>query len=288
VKKKHALVLFLLPAVAYIGGVLIYPAIFAGKTSLFKYNFAMPYAMRFVGLANYLNLLRDELFLTSLRNSLFFVVCAVGIEFALGLGIATLLNAELKGRNIIMGLLLIPTIIAPVVVGVVWRFMYNEQFGIIAYFLRKSVFLSASGAILGSPTIAMQGIIATDIWEWTPFMTVILLSGLTALPSQPFEAAKVDGASPWQIFHHVTLPLLRPVIIIALLLRMAEAIKVFDIIFMLTKGGPGHSTETINLYAYRVNFRYFNMGYGSALVIFLLFLTLAFFFLIFSFSRTEM
>jgi multiple sugar transport system permease protein len=161
----------------------------------------------------------------------------------------------------------------PVVVGVVWRLMLNPDFGAINGTLKGAGVNTESLTWTASPTLALAAVIAVDIWQWTPFMFLVLLAGLQAIPQEPYEAAVIDGSSAWQTFRHVTLPLLKPAILIALLLRTMDLLRVFDQIFILTEGGPGFSTETVSLYIYRTAFRFSDFGYAAAMSFVLLVLT---------------
>jgi multiple sugar transport system permease protein len=159
--------------------------------------------------------------------------------------------------------LIIPTIMTPVVVGLIWRLMYNPDMGMLNYFLALFGFPTVNWT--GMPGTALPSVIIADIWEWTPFMALIMLAGLQALPQEPFEAALVDGASAWQSFRYITLPFLAPTMLVAFLIRLMDAFKTFDLVFVLTQGGPGMSTEILNYYTYRYGFKFFHLGYASAL-----------------------
>ena len=169
--------------------------------------------------------------------------------------------------------LLVPMMLPSVVVGVVWRLMLNPDFGAINGTLRRIGLNTASLTWTASPKLAMLSVIAVDVWQWTPFVFLVLLAGLQAIPEEPYEAALIDGSSPRQTFWHVTLPLLKPSILIVLLLRTMDLLRVFDQIFILTEGGPGFATETISLYIYRTAFRFFDFGYAAAMSFVLLALT---------------
>ncbi|MCP4399530.1 MAG: sugar ABC transporter permease [bacterium] len=272
--------LFITPGLLLLALVMGYPLASLLINSTCIYDFADPrIARKFIGLQNYIDLFRDSRFLVTMRNTAVFTIFAVGIEFLIGLILALLLNCIVIGRRAIIGLLILPTASMPVAVGLVWRYMYNNEYGIISYFL-KQVGLLGPGrifdkALLTGKATAMGAIVATDIWEWTPFLALVLLGGLLSLSKEPFEAAKVDGASVWQTFWHITLPLLRPVIAIGVLIRISDAAKVLDIVYVLTGGGPGNATETAHLFAYRLNFKAFNMGYGAAQVVLLSVVVLA-------------
>lgn len=192
------------------------------------------------------------------------VSLAVGMEFGAGLGLALLLIRQIAGRKLFSVLFLIPMMVVPVVVGMVWRLLYHTSYGLVNFFLRLCR-ISPGVDWLGDASAALFAIIIADIWQWTPLMFLILLGGLLSLPKEPYEAAQLDGASATQIFRYVTVPLLKSIMAIALLLRTIDAFKMFDKIWMLTQGGPGLATENTPLYIYYKAFRYFDMGYAAAL-----------------------
>jgi multiple sugar transport system permease protein len=232
-------------------------------TSLQEFRLGKP--PLFVGLQNYRNLLQDSNFHSSLATTLIYTVAATSIEFVLGLTLALLLKEEFRFQAVIRSSLIIPMVIAPVVVGIIWRLLYNADIGLFSF-----------GRVLSSTTLALPALILVDIWEWTPFMFLILLAGLQSLPQEPFEAARVDGASPWNIFVHLTLPMLRPVIVVAILIRALDAFTVFDQVFVLTQGGPGTATEVATLMIYKTAFRFSQYGYGAAMAVAMLVLVACF------------
>src|SRR5437773_8019231 len=164
-------------------------------------------------------------------------------------------------------------ILPPVVAGVTWRLIYNPNFGVLNGILRLFGLDTRRWTWLADPSLALPAVILVDVWEWTPFVFLILLAGLQAIPQEPYEAARIDGANAWQTFLHITLPLLIPAILVALLLRTMDLLRIFDQIFILTQGGPGFSTETVSLYIYRTAFRFFDFGYAAAMSFVLLLLT---------------
>ncbi|MBI3695359.1 MAG: sugar ABC transporter permease, partial [Acidobacteria bacterium] len=176
-----------------------------------------------------------------------------------------LVSREFRGRRVLRSILLIPMLLPPVVVAVIWRLILNPEFGVLNGTLRSLGFNTAKLTWAASEKTAMLSVILVDVWQWTPFMFLLLLAGLQGLPVEPFEAAVVDGASGWQVFRRLTLPMLRPVIAIAVLLRGMDLLRVFDQIFILTQGGPGFATETVTLYIYRTAFRFYNFGYAAAM-----------------------
>jgi multiple sugar transport system permease protein len=208
-----------------------------------------------------------------MAHTFVYAIAALTCEFLLGLGLALLLNSEIRGRGIFRASLLVPMMLPAVVVGVVWRLMLNPNFGAINGTLKQIGINTESLTWTASPKLAMLSVIAVDVWQWTPFVFLVLLAGLQAIPQEPYEAALIDGSSRWQTFWHVTLPLLKPSILIVLLLRTMDLLRVFDQIFILTEGGPGFATETISLYIYRTAFRFFDFGYAAAMSFVLLALT---------------
>lgn len=262
--EKFAPLLFIGPAVFILLFIVIFPMVYSWALSFAEWNLMRGGDWRFVGLRNYAQaLLHDPHFYTSLRVTLIYVILAVGIQFLLGLVIALLLNRPLKRVGFLRTVLVIPTTMTPVVVGIIWRLLYNPELGTINYFLSLFGFRPLSW--LGDPSLALPSVIMADIWQWTPFMALILLAGLQALPREPYEASVVDGATTLQTFRLITFPLLLPTIIVALLLRIMDAFKIFDLIFILTGGGPGMTTEVLSFYTYRFGFKFFHMGRAAAM-----------------------
>jgi len=229
---------------------------------------------QFVGLDNYRDLIgTDGNFYQSLAHTAIFMMIAVPIELALGLLVALWINREFAGRRLVLTILMIPTMIAPVVVGMIWRFFLMPSFGVLTVYLNR-IGLFEETSVFSGPFTAFGALIIIDIWEWTPFIMLIMLAGLSALPQAPIEAATIDGASRWQIFRHVQLPMLFPLIVVAVMLRAIDASKVFDTIYVLTGGGPGNATEVISTFAYRTNFIRWDLGYGAAVCLVLAFASL--------------
>ncbi len=253
------------PAVAVLLGLSIYPLVYSITVSL---QVADEWSV-----GNFTRLASDQFFLTAMAHTFVFAVAALTCEFLLGLGLALLLNKQIRGRGIFRAVLLVPMMLPAVVAGVVWRLMLNPNFGAINGTLKDFGLNTDSLTWTASPKLAMLSVIAVDVWQWTPFVFLVLLAGLQAIPQEPYEAALIDGSSRWQTFRHVTLPLLKPAILIVLLLRTMDLLRVFDQIFILTEGGPGFATETISLYIYRTAFRFFDFGYAAAMSFVLLALT---------------
>lgn len=261
--------LLIAPTVMVLLALSIYPLLYSVRVSL-QTGSAEASHWSF---ANFSRLANDGFFLSALGHTFIYAVVALTCEFLLGLGLASLLDRSLRGRAIFRAVILIPMMIPPVVVGVVWRLMLNADFGAINGTLKSLGVNTQALTWTASPKLALASVIAVDIWQWTPFMFLVLLAGLQAIPQEPYEAAMIDGASAWQTFRHVTLPLLRPAILVALLLRTMDLLRVFDQIFILTEGGPGFATETVSLYIYRAAFRFFDFGYAAAMSFVLLLLT---------------
>lgn len=229
---------------------------------------------QFVGLNNYRELIGgDSTFYTAVWHTAMFMAVVVPIEFVLGLAVALFVNQEFAGRRLVLTIIMIPTMIAPVVVGMIWRFFLMPSFGVLTVYMNR-LGLFQETSIFSGPVTAFGALMIIDIWEWTPFVMLILLAGLTAMPKAPIEAATLDGASRWQILRHVQLPLLKPLIVIALMLRAIDASKIFDTIYVLTGGGPGDATEVISSFAYRTNFLKWDLGYGAAICLVLAFVSL--------------
>jgi len=251
------------PSLLVILAVCLFPLAYGIVISLHKYELALPVPLSFVGLQNYWRVINDPTFWHAVKISAITVVAGAVLQLAVGLGAALLVNEEFRGRSAVVSLLLIPTTIAPVVVGFVFRMILNDRFGPLNYFL-KLVGLPAV-PWLSNPTAAVAGIVLANGWEWFPFVMLVVLAGLQSIPQELMDAAMVDGASSWQLFWRVTLPLLMPIVIVVVLIRAIEDLKLFDIIYVTTGGGPGIATQTMNMYAYQRGFNFFSIGYASAL-----------------------
>lgn len=263
--RKHTWVFFVVPAVLVLLSLVIFPMLFSLTLSFHDWNAIRAKEWKWAGLNNYKTILfEDPYFRTSAKVTVLYLLGTVPVQFLLGLIVALLLH-QITGKVIgfLRTTLIIPTIMTPVVVGLIWRLMYNPDVGMLNYFLTSFGFSPVNWT--GMPGTALPSVMMADIWEWTPFMALIMLAGLQALPQEPFEAALVDGASAWQSFRYITLPFLAPTMLVALLIRLMDAFKTFDLVFVLTQGGPGMSTEILNYYTYRYGFKFFHLGYASAL-----------------------
>lgn len=262
--EKHMPLLFILPCVIILLSVSVFPFIYSLWLSFNSWELGMGLPRRFVGFANYGRLFTDPRFWNSMWNMGKVLIFGVSSQFLIGLTIAMLLNRAFRARNLITTLFLLPMMIAPVVVGCNWKMIYHYTYGPLNYILR-SLRLTEGINWLGSMKVAMPSIIISDTWEWTPFMMIVLLAGLQTIPLELYEAARVDGASRWQLFWHITLPVLKPIIIIAVLIRAMDAFKIFDLVVLLTQGGPAGASETVSYYNYLTGFKYFNIGYAAAI-----------------------
>jgi multiple sugar transport system permease protein len=256
---------FLLPAVAFLVFTSLYPLIYALLLTFFRWDLKISPQRTFIGLDNYARALNDAEFHNSLQVTLIFVIVTVLIEAVLGMAIALLVTRETRGGRVVRSFLLIPMVMTPVVVGVLWRMLFNPDFGLFNYIL--SLFGADPTKLLwlGSPRLALWAVMITDIWEWTPFVVLCFVAGLTSLPVDTYKAARVDGASAWQIFWHISLPLMKPVILVTVLLRFLDAFKVVDTVYVMTYGGPGNATKLLSFFIYETGLKYFNIGYASTI-----------------------
>lgn len=257
--------LLLIPSVLLLLLILVGPFLYMVWTAFTDLHYALPgRAGSFVGFDNFRRLMReDQIFWHSFLLTLRFVFWVVVVEFTAGFSLALLLFHFIQRRRLFLTLLLVPMMLAPVAVGLIWKLLLQGDFGMVTYYLRWIGIIDTRTALLSDPALVLLTIIFIDVWQWTPFVTLIMLAGLLSLPREPYEAAIMDGARPLQIFRDVTLPLLRPIIALVLLLRGIDAFKEFDKVFILTGGGPGTATELLSVYTYRVNFKDWDLGYGA-------------------------
>jgi multiple sugar transport system permease protein len=262
------------PTIGVILALGIFPLLYSLVLSFQRRDLQHPNEDQFVGLANYAAALVDPRVLSAMTNTLLLVVVGIAIQFVLGLGLALVVVDELRGKRLIIPLLMLPVMMVPVVVALGWRLLWDSQYGpinqILSIILRRDVDI----LWLTQKWPALFAVLVTDVWQWTPFMFLILLAGLSSLNPELYEAAALDGAGWWEELREITLPGLAPVIAVAILFRALDAFKIFDQIFMLTQGQPGTSTETISWYIYQVGYKFFNMGYAAAVsYLLLIFLT---------------
>jgi multiple sugar transport system permease protein len=249
---------YVAPALGLLGGVALFPLLYVIYLSFYRRLLIFDIS-KFVGLENYRFLLQDERFWNALQNTAYFTGVSVSAQLLLGLGIALLLNRSFRGKDWVRALILVPWVIPTVVSARMWEWIYNPEFGILNFLLGAKI------NWLGTPGLALHAAIFADVWKTTPFVVILLLAGLQIIPRELYQAARVDGAGAWAAFRRITLPLLMPVLLVTLIFRMLDAWRVFDVIYVLTGGGPANTTETLSLYAYKMLFQTLQFGYGSAL-----------------------
>jgi multiple sugar transport system permease protein len=248
----------------------IMPLIYSLALTFHDWTLGRPQGPVFVWFQNYASVVKDIRFWASLKTSFIFTGLTVSAEFIVGMALALIFTRRFKGSGIFRTFVLIPMMLPPIVAGLIWRFMYNPQVGIINYLLRL---LKIQGPIwLGDPAVAMPAVVIVDLWQWGPFMFLLLFTGMASLPIEVYEAAKVDGASGFQRFIYVTLPMLRPIILVAVVIRVIDTLRIFDTIFVLTRGGPANMTEVLSIYTYKIGMNFFRIGYATTMSYFLLFI----------------
>lgn len=265
-------ILLLLPAVLVIAAILIYPVAYGLFLSFFNYQMTLSPERTLVWLANYRKLFENPDFLNSMRVTAQFTGITVIAELIVGFGIALLLTLEFPARALFRALVLLPLMVPPLVSGLLWRLMYDHELGVLSFFVR--LLGGEPPVFLGDPRIALLAVSATEVWRATPFMVLVLLAALQSVPPDLHEAAQIDGAGAFDRFRSVTLPLILPVVLIALLFRTVDVLRTFDLIYLLTQGGPGTTTEVLSMFIYRYGFQSFDMGLTSAASMILFVLTL--------------
>ncbi len=267
---RRAALLLISPALLVLLALNVFPMLYAVDISLYYWRLAGLQARRFIGLQNYELLFGDDRFVNSILVSLGFVAGAVTVQLALGLALAFVFNSRLPGLATLRKLSLLPIMLMPLVVGLVWFYMFNENFGVVNWFLTV---LGGHGVpFLTGDKLALLSIIVADTWQWTPFVMLVLFAALQGLPEYVYEAARMDGLNEWQIFWRVTLPLLRPAILIVGVIRAVDALRTVELVFMMTKGGPGGQTEVVPWYLYATGFTSLNLGYAAAMAVLMIIL----------------
>jgi len=222
-------------------------------------------ALEFVGFDNWVQLWGDTRFWSSMGVTFVYFFVALFFQLTLGMGIALLLDAELPGFGMLRAVLSMTLVIPPAIAGMMFLLMQDPQFGVLTYFLSQLGILDQNQPILSTASTALAGVLVVEIWQWTPFMVLIFMAGLRALPTEPYEAAMIDGASAWQVFRRLTLPMMSKVIAVAILLRGIDLFRVFDYVFVMTSGGPGTATYSLSYYAWQQTFSFTNWGYGATI-----------------------
>ncbi|WP_240722285.1 carbohydrate ABC transporter permease [Poseidonocella sp. HB161398] len=255
---------WLLPLTAMLLVFTVYPLIYNIWLSFHEY---VPFkrALVPVGTDNWARLLADERFWGAMGTTFLYFFVVLGIELVLGIALAMLLDSDAPGYGLLRSLLTLTLVIPPAITGMMFLLMEDAQFGVLTWALQGIGLLSPDTPILATPSTALAGVMLADIWQWTPFMVLIVLAGLRSLPPEPYEAAMLDGAGPWMIFRKITLPLLSKVLAVAILIRGIDLFRVFDYMFVMTSGGPGTSTYTLSLYAWQQTFSFIQWGYGATL-----------------------
>jgi multiple sugar transport system permease protein len=263
--ERNLRILFPLPAIVFIALLMIFPILYTLFLSFTNWNLTSGMPLSFAGLRSYERILSEPRFLDAVWRTFYFTFFAVVIEGVLGTAIALILNRAFIGKGVAKLLLLLPLVATPVAVGIIFNLFYDPTIGL-ANFVLTSLGLP-HGLWISSANSVIPSLIIVDVWQWTPMITLIVLAGLAGLPEEPFEAARVDGANQWQIMRHVTIPMVMPVILTAVILRLIDALKTFDIIFAMTGGGPGYASETLNIMGFKYSFEYFRMGQASVILI---------------------
>ena len=268
-KSRHSMsenkekLLLVLPAIVVLVVFTTFPYLMTFVLGFFKLDLADPAGPKFYGLKNYVTALYDSRFWNSVRTTAIYVSVATCVEMVLGVALALLVRGLKRGRGIYQSLLLIPMVVPPIVVGLNWRLLYDANYGFINYLF--SVLRLSPQTWLSQSQYALMALLIVDFWQYTPFVTLLVLAQLMSLPDEPYEACKIDGASAWQTIKFVTLPMIKPGLGVVATLRAIEAFKEFAKIYVLTSGGPGTATETLNFYVYTTGFDYYQLGYSSAL-----------------------
>jgi len=254
---------FFSPSLVFILFVCIFPLLYSFYLSFQLYELALPVPPAFAGFGNYLKAFQDSRFWSDFGRSFYYVFASGALQLIIGISVALVLDRDFRGRSVAVSLFLIPMVIAPVVVGFIWRMIYNERFGPLNFFLSQVGLPQIPW--LSNPGMARVAVILSNAWEWAPFMMFAVLAALQSLPQDSLEAAQIDGASKFRVFWHIKLPLVSPVILAVFLIRAIEDFKLFDLLYVVVGRGGTPETETLNMYTYYVGFRFFSLGYASAL-----------------------
>lgn len=255
--------LFALPAALAVGAVIVFPWLFTVYMSV--QDWSVSGTVTFVGLENYTTLFADRRFIESIGHTLYFTLLAVVAPILIGTAAALVFHHQFPWRGLMRAIFILPMMATPVAVALVWTMMFHPQLGVLNYLL-TSIGLPPSTWVYDQRTV-IPTLVLVEVWHWTPLVMLIVLGGLAGLPSEPYEAATIDGANAWHMLRHITLPLVWPFIMIALIVRAIDALKTFDTIFVISQGGPGTASETINIFLYNQAFAFYKLGYASAVVV---------------------
>lgn len=272
--EKHTKMLFIVPAVIYLMLLSVFPFIYSVYLSLFDAKLTRMSRKYFVGLENYQNLLSDQLFLKSIQNTAVLTVASIALELLLGFAFAKVFLSlrELRTGQFLRSVAILPMMITPICVGLIFSYILNPTLGIMNYILSGVGVEPLSW--FGDPSVALLSIIFINVWQWTPFMMLLMLAGLVSIPQNLYEAAELENAKWYHVTRWIELPAIRDVILIGLILRVIDNLKLFDIVYVTTRGGPGDATELLTYFAYRQDFRFFQVGYGSAAAVIILLISL--------------
>ena len=263
VQRRRSYWVFILPAVVTVGAVILFPWVFTLWMSVNEWKVGE--SRHFVGFANYLRLAGDGRFRDALWHTLVYTALSVAAPVGLGLAAALVFNERLPLRGLLRGIFVMPMMATPVAIALVWTMMFNPQLGVLNYLL--SLVGIGPWEWVYHPASVIPSLVLVETWQWTPLVMLIVLGGLATVPAEPYESADIDGATGWQKFRFITLPMIAPFLLLAAMIRTVDALKSFDIIYAITQGGPGTASETINLYLYSVAFAYYDVGYGSAIAV---------------------
>ena len=264
---------FLFPALLLLVGITFGPFLYSIYLSFHSWTLTRPGAPSFVGFDNYVRMFNDGLFFRSIATTAHILILCLAVQLPIGFFMALLLNRPHPLIQPIRTLLLLPMMVTPIVAALMWQMMFNNEYGPVRFFL-NALGVERVPIWLGDPNTALYAIVIVDSWQWTPMFMLFILAGLQTIPNEYYEIAALEGASPLQVFRHVIIPFVRPLLLVVVLLRGIDVIKLFDIIFVLTRGGPGSATETMTYYAYRRGFAEFDMGYAATLALFILVLAI--------------
>ena len=271
--ERNLRILFPMPAVVFVLVMMLFPVCYTLFLSFTNWNLTSGMPLKWVWLKTYARVFSEPRFLEAMRRTFSFTAGAVALETLLGTGIALALTREFRGKGLIKLLLLLPLVATPVAVGIVFSLFYDPTIGLANYAL--TLLGLPKIAWVSAPSTVLPSLILVDVWQWTPMITLIVLAGLAGISQEPYESARVDGASEFQILRRITLPLAMPTIITAMTLRTVDALKTFDIIYAMTGGGPGYASETLNVLGYKYSFEYFRMGQSSVVLVVLFVVVLA-------------
>lgn len=262
-RRRRSYRVLTLPALAVVAAVIVFPWAFTVYMSAFDWKIGE--AAHFVGLGNYAGLATNQRFIEAIVHTFYFTLLAVVFPLLLGTGAALVFHRRFSGRGVLRAIFTMPMMATPVAVALVWTMMFHPQQGVLNYLLTQ---LGLPPSLwVYSPTWVIPSLVLVEVWHWTPLVMLIVLGGLASLPTEPYESARIDGASEWQLFRYITLPLIVPFLVVAAVIRTIDALKAFDTIYVISQGGPGTASETINLYLYLQAFAFYNVGNASAVVV---------------------